>query len=296
MCTNPDRFWNMKQYNFSLPYLQKRIERFYNGKKEFLDDYRDSFSISGGEPTLSSHFIPIIKKINALFPRIKIICLTNGRLFAYKEYAKEFLQLDGNLELAISIHGHNAEIYDKITQTSGSFLQTMKGIKNILCFRKQTQFIEIRVVIHRLNYKFLEEITKFIMYKFPQIVRLVFIFFEIEGKVIKNLRILKLTYTQLLPYISKIYDLISYFPEVRFYHFPLCALPPKFFPYIWRTLPKFEVAFLSSCKMCNLKAFCLGIHKGYLKYINTSEFHPIKDNFDIKKGANWHHPILSINL
>jgi MoaA/NifB/PqqE/SkfB family radical SAM enzyme len=285
----------MKQ-GFSLSCLIKRIYKFYNGEKEFLENYRDSFSISGGEPTLSNHLITIIKKINELFPKARIICLTNGRRFSYVDYAKEFLQLNSDLDLVISIHGHNPKLHDKITQTPGSFSQTVTGLRNIFRFKKSNQSIEIRVVIHQLNYKFLEEITKFIKINFPHINRLVFIFFEIEGQVIKNFSRLRLTYSELLPYINKIYDLITEFSEVRFYHFPLCTLPPKFFPYIWRTLPDFEISFPRNCKGCTLKEFCLGVHKGYLKYIGTSEFQPIKDNFCFEKGTNWHHPILKINL
>lgn len=294
MCTNPNNV--AKEIPPTLNNLIERVERFYHGNQEFKENYKGVFSITGGEPTLSPYLFLSIKKINELFPGTKIICLTNGRMFSYVDYAKEFLQLDANLEIAISIHGHNAKLHDRISQTPGSFLETLRGLENILRFKKFGLVIEVRIVIHKLNYKFLENITRFIKNEFPQVNRFVYIFFEIEGQAEKNIKALKLTYTQLLPYITKIYNLISYFSDTRFYHFPLCTLPVKFFPYIWRTLPKFEVAFLKTCKDCNLKKLCLGIHKGYLKHIGTSEFQPIKDSLDIKEDSNWHHPIMSINL
>lgn len=294
MCTNPDRFWRLRQ-RFSLSYLLKRIERFYEGKEEFLENFRDAFYISGGEPTLSPHLINIIKKINELFPEKRIICLTNGRRLSYIDYTQELLSLNANLELDISIHGHNPKIHDRITQASSSFIQTISGLRNIFRFKRPEQIIEIRIVIHQLNYKFLRQTTKFIKEEFPQLNRLVYIFFEIEGQVCKNLKTLKLTYTQLLPYIIKIYNLINYFPDVRFYHFPLCTLPPEFFPYIWRTLPSFEILFPKiMCERCNLKDLCLGVHKGYLKYVGFSEFQPITRNIQIQKSNNWHHPIEKI--
>jgi len=281
---------------FSLSNLLKRIERFYRGEQEFLSNYRDTFSITGGEPTLSAHLFPVIKRINELFPGTRIICLSNGRRFAYAHYAKEFLKLSDNLELKIAVHGHNSKLHDRITQVSGSFKQTIKGLENILRFKKPRQQIGIRIVIHRLNYKFLENIVKFVKDSFSEVGQLVFIFCEIEGQACKNFKRVKLTYSELLPYISRIYKLLGYFSEVRFYHFPLCALPVQFYPYIWRTLPDFEVSFPRKCKDCYLKELCLGVHKGYLEYIGDEEFKPVKRKLSIKKSTNWHHPIIKINM
>ncbi|MDD5005943.1 MAG: radical SAM protein [Candidatus Omnitrophica bacterium] len=295
MCTNPDKFWNGNKKEFNLSFLLNRLDRFYQGEKEFLEIHRDSFSFTGGEPTLSPYLIPLIEKINALFYGKRVICLTNGRMFSYADYAKRILQLGINLELAIAIHGHNSKIHDSITRTAKSFVQTTKGLHNIFRFKKKNHTIEIRVVMHQLNYKFLEKITRFIKKEFPSIDRLVFIFFEIEGQACKNIKAIKVTYSQLLPYIEKIRTFLHYFPEVRFYHFPLCVLPTKFYPYVWRTLPDREVSFLNNCRGCNLKQFCLGVHKGYLKYVGDSEFKPIKRKINIQEGCNWHHPILKVN-
>lgn len=291
MCTNRNDCRNMDSRCLSLPYLLRRIEKFSKGHKEFLDDYRDSFSITGGEPTLHPELVNIMKRINHLFPRIKINLLTNGRMFSYENYTKEIMRLDFNLELLVSIHGHRADIHDKITGVKNSFTQAIKGLENILRFKKPSHIVEIRIVIHQINYRFLQKITEFFRVNFPQVNRLVFIFFEIEGQAVKNFLILRLTYTQLLPYLDEVYREISYFSDVRFYHFPLCTLPLKFYPYMWRTLPSFEVSFLKGCSGCSVKKLCLGIHKGYLKYVGVSEFKPIENNFDIKNCNNWYHPI-----
>lgn len=292
ICSNHSRFLQFKPE--TIGGLIERIKRFSQGKKEFLDDYKDAFSITGGEPTLYHSLPLLIKKIDDFFPGLRITCLSNGRMFSYLDYAKQIMQLDVNLELVIPVHGHNAKLHDRITMVPGSFKQTIEGIRNVLKLKKRNQFLEIRIVIHRLNYKFLGRIAEFIKKEFPQIERLVYIFFEIEGQAEKNLKRLKLTYTQLMPYINAVYDTVSFFPSVRFYHFPLCALPQKFFPYAWRTLPEFEVSFLESCKKCNLKKWCLGVHKGYLKFIGNLEFKPVVDKITIKESGNWHHPIQEV--
>jgi len=283
----------MKQ-GFTLPFLNKKLDMFAQGRHKFKDNYHDSFSISGGEPTLSPHLFEIIKKINRLFSDKKIICLSNGRRFFYKDYTRGFLQLTTNLELIIPIHGQNARVHEGITRSKGSFNQTIKGLNNVFRFKKKKQIVEIRIVVHGLNYKLLKEITLFIKHTFPTLNRLVFVFFEIEGQSAKNIAKMKLAYSELVPYMDEIFSFIPSFPEVRFYHFPLCTLPVKFYPYIWRTLPSFEVSYSALCKKCILKTSCLGVHKGYLDYFGDLEFKPRAESIKIKKSGVWHHPIESL--
>lgn len=296
MCTNPDDFKRFEREKFNIDTLLARISRFKNGENEFFNNYKDAFSLGGGEPTLYHSLPLLIKKIDDFFPGIRITCLSNGRMFSYLNYAKQILQLDVNLELVIPIHGYNAKLHDRITMAPGSFRQTIEGINNICRLKKSKQLLEIRIVIHGLNYRFLRRITDFIKKEFPQIERLVYIFFEIEGQAVKNIVKIKTTYKQTRPYIEKIYNRLNFFQEVRFYHFPLCTIPPKFFPYIWRTLPSHEVAFPRICKKCNLKKLCLGVHKGYLRYVGSDEFRAVidNDNFSIQEGNNWQHPIEKI--
>lgn len=295
MCTNPDNFQESDRW-FSLRALTNRIERFYKGGNEFLDNNRDTFSITGGEPTLSPHLPALIRKINHLFPKARVVCLTNARMFAYQDYAKIFLQSDANLEIAVSLYGHKEILHDAIARTPGSFRQTLEGIKNICRIKKPNHLVEIRIIIHKLNYKLLKEIARFVKKELYGIERIVYIFFEIEGQAQKNIKMLKLTYSQLAPYINEIYDVATSLPETRFYHFPLCVLPQKFYPYIFRTLPLHEVSFLKSCNSCKLKDFCMGIHKGYLAHVGSSEFNPIIIGPEITKSSNWYHPIMAVNI
>ena len=296
MCPNGDDFKLVEEGKFNLINLTNRIERFKHGENEFLNNYTDVFSLGGGEPTINPFFDQIIHKLKHSFPGKRILCLTNGRRFYYDHFANYFLNQYDKLDLIIPLHGYNSRVHDMITRVPGSFLETVEGIKNLFKFRKPTNSIEIRVVIHKLNYKHLEDILEFIINKFPSVDRVVFIFFEIEGQALKNLKQLKLTYSILNSYIQKLYSWIPYIKEIRFYHFPLCTIPPKFFPYIWRTLPDQEVSYLKDCDYCKVKEFCLGIHKNYLRYIGSGEFNPILNNIDVLRGNNWHRPIINIAL
>ncbi len=295
MCTNPDKFWQLKGgFNFSC--LERRIKRFHDGKEEFLEDYRDVFDISGGEPTLSPHLIPLSKKINQLFPDSKIRCLTNGRNFFYAGYAENFLKkIQNKFELIIPIHGHTPKLHDSITRVPGSFLQTVKGLKNIFQYKKHSHHIEIRIIIHKQNYKFLKEILLFLKNNFSKIDRVVFMFFEVEGQAKKNITKLKVSYSKISPYLRKILPYLHSFSDIRFYHFPLCVLPIVFFPHTWRTLPESDTIFLKQCQLCSVKAFCLGIPITSMQYMQIKEFQPIRDNLMLETTPYfWHHPIKKI--
>lgn len=295
MCTNQASSRKLSKKYFSLSYLTNRIKRFYDGEKEFIDDYRDTFSLTGGEPTLNPCFLKIIKKINAFFPRAKINLLTNGKMFVYEDYAKKVLSQSNNLELCVSLHGHTDRLHDKITQTKNSFKEAINGIENIISFKNRNHLLEIRIVVHKMNYKFLDKIIKFIKTNFPDVDRVVLLFMELEGVAIRNFNTVKLSYKQLAPYINRIYNQIENFADFRLYHFPLCVLPVKFFPYTWRTLPSFEIDFPKNCNKCTLRQLCLGVHKGYLKHMGNSEFVPFREHVKICKSDDWYHPILEAN-
>lgn len=293
MCSNKARYVKKSPSAYTLEILSSYVKKFMRGEKVFSDDYRDVFSLTGGEPTLNSELLSIMQMLKQVSPDSKINLLTNGRMLSYPSFAKQLYRLGFNFDLTIPLHGHNALLHDSITRTPGSFAQTLSGIRNILKFKKPADRVEIRIVIHRLNYTSLSRITKFINSAMGKIDRLVYIFFEIEGLACINYSKLKLTYSRLRPYINDVCGFLSLFPDVRFYHFPLCVVPREIFPHVWRSLPAYEVTFPKKCFGCVLKNACLGIHKGYLRFEGSQEFKPIVDKKGLTFGRSWHHPIVS---
>ncbi len=284
MCSNPKDYDKWGDYSFE--FLASRIKKISRTEKEIY--------LTGGEPTLHPRFFEILDFLRKKCPKAKIILDTNGRMFYYKDFLKKCLGC-GNLEFQVSLCGHNAVLHDKITGIRGSFEQTIRGIKNLLIFSSSQNRTEIRVVIHKLTLPHLGEIYKFVYKNFPKIVKLIFIFMEFEGAAGKNRKIVGITYTRARPYLGKFFKKIKNCPfEVRFYHFPLCTLPAKFWPHLWRTLPEKEIAFLPSCSDCFYKKYCLGIHKEYLKYVGREEFRPIRENIELETTDDFYHPILAI--
>lgn len=286
MCSNPDNFWRQKKYDYD-----SLSERILSLKGKIKD-----ISITGGEPTIHPDFPKLIKFLNREFPHIEITLVTNGRKIFYSAFAKKCLELE-KLTVAVTLHGYNAKTHDAITSVKGSFMQTIGGVKNLIKYRKKGQHIEIRIVISKLTCRYVHKILSFIRKNFTAVDRVTLMFIEIEGRVNKNINTVGITYREWNDkYLSRIKPMMRYFKDLRLYHFPLCVVEPFLWKYVWRTLPKTEVAFPIQCKDCNLKGLCLGIHRGYLKYIGLSEFQPIRGNLNIKKSTNWHQPISEIKL
>lgn len=294
MCTNPDRPWlsfdGKPEGGYEYEVLVERIKRLKSKATS-----NDAIILTGGEPTLHPRFLDVLKFVRKTFPKQEIRILTNGRRFVYKDFTEAVLKID-NLNLAVSLYGPTSKIHNAITRTKNSFEQTVGGLSNILAQRKGNQSVEIRTVISKLSYRYLDQILSLIKIYFSSVDRVILIFIEHEGQAIKHSKNVNLSYFQVKPYLEKIYSFFSFLKEVRLYHFPLCSLDSKFWPFVWRTLPDKEVTFIPSCGQCQYKKYCLGIHKDYLDKIKSGEFRPIKikSDFIIEEANDFYHPIIKV--
>jgi len=288
MCTNPIDFGESNLY--TQDFVKRRIEGIGQKLKE-----NEEILFTGGEPTIHPQFLEILKFTRNIYPNNRIEVLSNGRRFAYKDFTYRVMQMP-NLTLMISLAGYNSETHNKVTCSQGSFQQTIEGMNNIFSLLRPSldQKVEIRIVITKINYKYLTKILDLVKKKFFLADRVILIFLEIEGRSKENFSQVGLTYKQFKPYLKGIYPYFSKFRELRLYHFPLCVLPSKFWPHVWRTLPEEEVAFPPSCKRCLYKEHCLGIHEGYLETVGAKEFKPLDLKFKLKLSDNFHRPILDI--
>ena len=294
MCTNPSDFQAKDPYkDYSFNELKKRISgiRIFDNKGNLIDD---KVILTGGEPTIHPDFFKILSFIRKKFSPVMIELDTNGRRFYYSSFTKRVLGF-GKINVYTSLHGFDERTHDAITRTPGSFFQTVKGIQNLLKYKKfGLHELELRIIITKLTYKYVEKILKFIKENFSQVDRIVIIFMEMEGQAGKNFKIVGLTNTRFQRFIPGIAKWIPKFKEFRFYHFPLCTIYPSLWKYVWRTLPDYEVTFLPKCETCLYKKYCLGIHKDYLKKVGSGEFKPIKKKYIVEETTNKYHPIQNV--
>jgi len=124
-------------------------------KKEMDKICGKSILISGGEPTVRPDIFDIILYAKSLDFN-KIALETNGRMFSYKDFCSKIIDAGAN-QFFVYIHGPTADVHESITNTEGSFEQTLAGIRNLT---DAEQIVEAKVCVTTKNYKHLLETFK----------------------------------------------------------------------------------------------------------------------------------------
>ena len=289
MCTNPDsRFetWD-GDFDYSLEGIIGRLSKY----RKYLDK-QEILYLTGGEPTIHPEFVTILNYLRENFSKKPVTFFTNGRKFSSKDFAKKVLAAHDNLELEISLCGSNKVVHDGVTRIPGSFNETLHGLRNLLLLKKKSQKINIRFVVTKYTYKKISAFLKMVHQYFPMIDRITIIFWEVEGQAIDNNEMVKISYTEVAPYLEAIKKYENKFRELRLYHFPLCSLDSSLWHLTWRTMDQDEVNYEGSCKKCKYKKYCLGVPFGYQKMYGNAEFAPfLKDIVDIRESNNAFKPI-----
>lgn len=113
---------------------------------------------TGGEPTVRKELVEWVKYAKELgYEAIQI--QTNGRMFSYKSFCERMIKAGAN-EFSPAIHASNAKIHNYLTRVSGSFEQTVQGIKNL---KSLGQYILTNTVITKPNYKDLPNLAKLLV-------------------------------------------------------------------------------------------------------------------------------------
>jgi His-Xaa-Ser system radical SAM maturase HxsC len=232
-------------------------------------------ALVGGEPTVRPDFIHILRFIRKTIPRAEIRVLTNGRMFYYPEFTKKVIDAGCN-EIIIPLHGPNAEVHDSISRAPGSFEQTVQGIKNLLGYGDKVR-IEIRVVIHKMNYKHLPALSEFISKEFKGVWRVVLFPMDIVGNANLNRTRLLVKITDVKPYLERAVGILEKNGfECKLYHTPFCVIDKN----CWKSIPGKTVEerrlSFEPCDGCVMKEKCSGIWKTYAFRAGTKEFKPIK--------------------
>ncbi|MBI4655460.1 MAG: radical SAM protein [Elusimicrobia bacterium] len=276
MCTNMDSFVRQKKDMYGLKFHIARLNRYLAGEKGIYvknPQRRDYINLTGGEPTMHPDFFPLLYYFRKKTAGLNITLLTNGRIFSDRKFAEKFLKIaHPPFTVAAAVHGSNAAVHDGITGVSGSFRETMKGLEHLFLMRGG-HGIEIRIVLHKMNIKNFGAILKMLLRKFPETAgyRIVAIHYEIEGRSIKNQKIVRLSLAESCVEVGKAADTIKKFLEFRLYHFPLCMVQKSLRKLCWITLPEKERIYPGKCLKCVLKKNCVGLMREYYKKFGDSE-------------------------
>lgn len=246
-----------------------------------------TITITGGEPTIRSDFFELLKACYSA--DLSVGVQTNGRCFHDADFCKR-LHGCGSPRFVVALHGADAEIHDAISQRTGSFAQTSRGMQN-LC--EAGYHVTGKLVISRLNANCLVR-TMELMASFG-IRNACFAFPHGHG----NARV---NYKEIVPCYSEIRDEIDRLTEkadklsfdLSLEAFPLCVLndpqyvsefqflaprdrrciPSQSEEYDWDVLRPLDKQKFTQCAMCSCDPYCEGPWKEYPQTYGDHEFRP----------------------
>jgi len=241
-------------------------------KKEVLETRKqyDFISFMGREPTLREDIFDILKFTVSLgFRQVGIT--TNGRMFSYPRFTKEILGT-GIKQVGVSLSGATAKTHDKLTQVSGSFDQTIKGIRNIVRFKKSEVSLLVNLNLTKLNYFEFKQMLDLLIGLGVKEINILFIAplskrSRSKDIVMQMSKLGKYVFDILKPYLDN--------PELKFLlvEFLPCSLPREakkyFFPCLEKNPHKVKIPI---CKNCKYKDKCDGVLQDYINLYGTKEF------------------------
>ena len=249
--------------------------------KQLIDSLRPQTQIfiSGGESTIRKDFFEILDYLGKKQPKAEITLLTNARMFSYKGFLNRVLNETRISKIITELHASAPALHDKITMVPGSFGQTLSGIYNILA---TGIVLEVRIVIHKMNYTHLPDTSKFIIKNLKGIQRVVMFPINIIGRALEEDQSVVVKSSQITPFIMKSLDIArkNNFPMIV-YHCPRCLIGRSYWKFCAGvTAPPTKIAFAQCCSSCVEKPRCSGLWRSYADIVGNGELKPIKNEKD----------------
>lgn len=219
-------------------------------------------TITGGEPfLLKKNIFQLFSYLKGYLNSVEYLLLTNGRAFSDKEYFKLFCEsAPDNLIIGIPIHGYDIITHDFITRTKDSFVQTIKGIKNLLSRHIR---VEIRIVVSKLNIHFIDKIVNLIINELKGVYTVKFLGLEMLGNARHNIDQVWLDYQSSFQYMKEpIKNLIINGFNVGIYNYPLCCVDKEYWSICEKSITDYKVSFLDECNKCKKQDACGGMFSG----------------------------------
>jgi len=175
-----------------------------------------SVNFTGGEPTLVTGFIRLLKETKKIGYRIYVG--TNGGNFADGKFCRETVGfLD---EVCFSCHGHIPRLHNFLTFNKQSFTRLEKAMDNLSKF---TVRFSSNTVVNKYNFDYLDKILEFLMKK--QIKQALISNLAPEGRGLENydkLAVRLMDFKKKIPALVKSADKENFI--IRFFGLPACIL------------------------------------------------------------------------
>ena len=288
------------------------LSRSYDELKEKILKAKGSgitkINFNGGEPTIHPQIIKLIYYAKSLgFD--EIFMTSNGKMFYYKHFCE--LVIDAGLNgVLFSLHGHNAELHDHLTQSPGSFDQIIQGIKNLKEIRDR-QHLNFQIwnntTITKTNFRFLSEISNLLINLGVDFYQ--FTFVNPMGNAWDNKHEMIPRVSDTIGYIKKALD-VGVKRDVckpTIEGLPVCFfkgyekyIAEFYMPAYWEydSQEKKILDFnehrknegktkSSSCRKCKYNLICEGIWNNYVEIFGFDEFIPVKGKYIKDPRTLW---------
>ena len=278
MCANAGSFARNASADYLLKKQALRLEEHLNGAAAYRKNARvhGAWNLTGGEPTLNPDFLKIVAYFRRRLPGAPLVLLSNGRHFADPAFSSAFsAAARPPFTLAVSLHGPTAGIHDAVTGVKGSFRETLAGLKNIFAL-PGAPFVELRAILHRLNYRRLGATLGLIARTFRgRAYRVVVMHYEHEGRGALNRARLAVRLSETARRVNACAGALASFPEARLYHFPLCLLKPALRGLAMVSLPPEDRVYPPCCRACSARPECVGLMRPYARLYGPGELRPL---------------------
>jgi His-Xaa-Ser system radical SAM maturase HxsC len=220
--------------------------------------------ITGGEPTLwGDDFIKMIQASKAHLPRTSLHILSNGRNFKNLDLVIKVAGVKHHdLMIGIPLYADYSQLHDYIVQADGAFDDTIRGILNLKRCRVP---VEIRVVIHRENYRRLPHLAQFITRNLLFVDHVALMGLEIRGFAKSNLDTIWIDPYDYRNELGKAADTLAHSRmRVSIYNHPLCVIPEPTRQFAVKSISDWKNDFLNECQNCNSRQECGGFFSSNL--------------------------------
>jgi His-Xaa-Ser system radical SAM maturase HxsC len=213
---------------------------------------------TGGEPTLlGDDLFRILRACKSWLPNTALHILSNGRLFADREFAQKYASIHHpDMMVGIPLYSDLSTIHDYVVQADGAYDDTIRGILNL---KELRQKVEIRVVLHRQTYARLPQLAEFITRNLMFVDHVALMGLEMMGFTKANLVDLWIDpYDYQEELRAAVQTLAAYRMNVSIYNHQLCVLDRTLWKYARKSISDWKNVYMPECGDCLKKVECGG--------------------------------------
>jgi His-Xaa-Ser system radical SAM maturase HxsC len=236
---------------------------------DLIEEPPPYLTITGGEPTLlGENLFTLISQLRTSMPNTELHILTNGRTFAFPEYARNFAGIGHpNISLGIPLYSDIAGLHDHVVQAKGAFDQTVSGFHQAA---RNGIRLELRVVLHKLTIPRLTKLVDYIYRNLTFVEHIALMGLEYTGYTPRNIDEL---WIDPYDYQDELETAVEYLVTrnmtVSIYNHQLCVLRPSLWRFARKSISDWKTLYLPECQKCSVLLSCGGIFQWAVKKHST---------------------------